>query len=168
MSNFRAGLNKLLNFVSSDYEGICENKIQEELTKLKKAKDLKATQKDIIVKARVGQGAFRKDLLSYWKSCVLTGCDIKNLLIASYIKPWCDSDNKERLDVFNGLLLLPTYDKLFYLGYITIRPSGLLAVSKFLPEASKPTLGLHPSLRVAVTKHHEPYLKHHNQNCFMG
>ena len=30
----------------------------------------------------------------------------------SHIKPWRDADNQERLDAYNGLLLLPNYDKL--------------------------------------------------------
>ena len=40
------------------------------------------------------------------------------ILIASHIKPWRVSNNNERLDVYNGLLLLPNLDKLFDKGYI--------------------------------------------------
>ena len=52
------------------------------------------------------------------------------LLVASHIKPWRDADNIERLDQYNGFLLLPNLDKVFDLGFITFRATGEIIVSK--------------------------------------
>ncbi|MGH8783212.1 HNH endonuclease [Paraburkholderia sp.] len=38
---------------------------------------------------------------------------VRELLIASHIKPWRESDNEERLDGMNGLLLATHADRLF-------------------------------------------------------
>ncbi len=72
------------------------------------------------MKSRVGQGDFRKSLIEkYDGKCVVTGIDLTKLLIASHIKPWRISDNKERLSSENGLLLSANLDKLFDSGLIT-------------------------------------------------
>ncbi|QXA13747.1 HNH endonuclease [Aeromonas sp. FDAARGOS 1403] len=54
----------------------------------------------------------------------VTGVTNKALLIASHIKPWSESDNAERLDGNNGLLLSPHIDKLFDRGWITFTDTG--------------------------------------------
>ena len=61
---------------------------------------------------------FRTALTSYWGGkCCVSGLSMEPLLRASHIKPWavCDLD-RERLDVFNGLLLIPNLDALFDAG----------------------------------------------------
>jgi hypothetical protein len=65
------------------------------------------TERDAIVKSRVGQGRYRKELLAMWKSCAVTGLDIPELLRASHIKPWSDCNDRERVEAYNGLLLGP-------------------------------------------------------------
>ncbi len=67
--------------------------------------------------------------MSYWKGCAVTGADCIPLLKASHIKPWCESNNKERLDVFNGLLLSPNIDAAFDTGYITFDLHGKIVLS---------------------------------------
>ena len=88
-----------------------------------------STEAEALVKARVGQGKFRNNLIEYWKGCSVTNCKYITILIASHIKPWKDSSNKERLDVYNGLLLLPNIDKLFDKGYISFRDTGKIMIS---------------------------------------
>ncbi|MFN0284130.1 MAG: HNH endonuclease [Kineosporiaceae bacterium] len=39
---------------------------------------------------------------------------------ASHIKPWRDSDNRERLDHRNGLAACPTHDVAFDVGLLTV------------------------------------------------
>ena len=51
------------------------------------------------------------------------------MLVASHIKPWRDSNNQERLDKFNGLLLLANLDKAFDLGFISFADTGLVMIS---------------------------------------
>jgi predicted restriction endonuclease len=73
---------------------------------------------------------FRKRLLEkYDNTCIITGIATKKLLIASHIKPWAVSNNEERLSEENGLLLSPTYDKLFDYGLITFTNKGNVIVS---------------------------------------
>lgn len=85
------------------------------------------------------------------------------------IKPWRDADNRERLDVFNGLLLAPNYDKLFDLGYITFKSNGIVVCSKLLSSTDKRLLMLDGSTRLQkVDDRHKPYLKYHNDQCFIG
>lgn len=76
----------------------------------------KDTEKEILSKARIGQGKFRKDVIREWgirEKCAVTGIDLSQLLIASHIKPWRASDNVERLDPTNGIMLATHLDKLF-------------------------------------------------------
>ncbi len=53
--------------------------------------------------------------------CRITGVDRPEHLRASHSKPWRDSDNAERLDGENGLLLTPSIDHLFDRGFISSR-----------------------------------------------
>lgn len=63
------------------------------------------TEKEQIIKSRIGQSAFKRGLLNIQKKCRLCGVSDERFLIASHIKPWSISDNHERLDVNNGLLI---------------------------------------------------------------
>ncbi len=79
-----------------------------------------------IVKARVGQGIFRDEVSKIEKHCRLTGVEDADHLVASHIKPWKDSDNRERLSGQNGLMLTPTPDHLFDKGFISFGDDGRL------------------------------------------
>ncbi|QTF93760.1 hypothetical protein [Halomonas sp. BM-2019] len=49
----------------------------------------KETERESIVRSRIGQGDFRKSLLAYWgNACAVTSCGNTSLLVASHIKPW--------------------------------------------------------------------------------
>lgn len=88
----------------------------EDLQALKERTDISVTTRDSLIQARVGQGRFRSDVASLWgkgEVCALTGIDVPELLIASHIKPWRDSNDEERLDACNGLLLAAHVDKAF-------------------------------------------------------
>lgn len=132
LSDFRAGLNKFLAFVNSDYHKRMEDSILTEIKAVENDNNIKATEKDSIVKSRIGQGIFRNELIEYWHGCAISQCPFTWMLIASHIKPWRDADNQERLDTYNGLLLLPNYDKLFDLGYISFTQAGKIMYSRLL------------------------------------
>lgn len=104
-----------------------------------KEEDIPETERSAIVLSRIGQGIFRKSLFEkYNGKCIITGIDHPKLLIASHIKPWAVSSNRERLSVDNGLLLSATYDRLFDNGLITFDPSGKIYLSSFIgPENAK-------------------------------
>lgn len=79
-----------------------------------------------IVKARIGQGLYREEVAKVERQCRLTGVEDRDHLVASHIKPWKDSDNRERLSGFNGLMLTPTPDHLFDKGFISFGDDGRL------------------------------------------
>lgn len=84
------------------------------------------TEKEAMTKARLGQGQFRRDLEKIEPVCRVTGLENKEFLIASHIKSWKESNNHERLDGSNGLLLSPHIDKLFDRNWISFTKDGNL------------------------------------------
>ena len=88
-------------------------------------------------KTRVGHEFFSEQVrLAHDYRCCLSGIDDTqpSILIASHIKPWSKSNGEEKLDVYNGLLLAPHYDKLFDQGFISFSGSGALMLSTELSE----------------------------------
>jgi hypothetical protein len=90
------------------------------------------TEKDTIIKGRVGQGIFKRKLQERSSCCEICGFDFKELLIASHCKPWSMSSNKERLNPDNGLLLCPSHDLLFDKGLISFKEDGSIVMSNKL------------------------------------
>lgn len=118
-------------FVSS----FCETDNSVELDLVKQVElsiDINETERKAIIYSRIGQGTFRQELLKKYHSCVITKVDIPRLLIASHIKPWVVSDNFDRVSIENGLILAPTYDKLFDNGLITFDKNGQIFISSFI------------------------------------
>ena len=168
LSDFRAGLNKFLAFINSDYHKRIADSMITEIKAVENDNTIKMTEKDSIVKSRIGQGIFRKGLIEYWHGCAISQCPLTWMLIASHIKPWRDADNQERLDPYNGLLLLPNYDKLFDLGYISFNSKGKIMYSRLLDKFDRETIGLTNNLHlVKLEEQHLKYLKYHNDNCFL-
>lgn len=168
LSDFRAGLNKFLAFINSDYHKRIADSIITEIKAVENDNTIKMTEKDSIAKSRIGQGIFRKGLIEYWHGCAISQCPLTWMLIASHIKPWRDADNQERLDPYNGLLLLPNYDKLFDLGYISFNSKGKIMYSRLLDKFDRETIGLTNNLHlVKLEEQHLKYLKYHNDNCFL-
>jgi putative restriction endonuclease len=117
-----------------------------------------------LVVQRVGQGLFRDALLDYWQGrCCVTGLAVPPLLRASHIKPWAScTDDDERLDVFNGLLLTPHVDALFDGGWISFEDSGAVIVSGALPAEAREPLGVSTQWTVSgLRAEHLGYLTHH-------
>ncbi len=159
---------KFLAFINSDYHKRIADSIVSEINAVENDNTIKATEKESIVESRIGQGVFRKGLIDYWHGCAITQCPLTWMLIASHIKPWRDSDNQERLDDYNGLLLLPNYDKLFDLGYISFDQKGKIMYSRLLDKFDRDTIGLTNDLHlVKFEEQHLKYLKYHNENCFL-
>ena len=126
-----------------------------------------ATEKEQLIKARVGQGGFRTNLLLlHKKTCCVTGCKVTEILRASHIKPWSQSDNRERLDPYNGLLLTPNIDALFDQGFITFSDEGELLVSDSLPVDAKKLLLSNCKGHIQIRSNNLPYLDYHRKKCF--
>jgi predicted restriction endonuclease len=127
-----------------------------------------STQRSALVKSRIGQGQFRADVLGMWHSrCAVTGLDLRQLVRASHIKPWRDSNNSERLDPYNGLPLAPGYDAAFDAGLITFKNDGEVVVSDSLPRACLAKLGINITDRITgLQEKHLSYLDYHRSEVF--
>lgn len=94
--------------------------------KVRQDVEIPETTRLALVKARIGQGIFREEVSKVEKHCRLTGVEDGDFLVASHIKPWKDSDNRERLSGQNGLMLTRTPDHLFDKGFISFADDGRL------------------------------------------
>jgi putative restriction endonuclease len=95
---------------------------------------LKNTERELIARSRIGQPTFKKSLLKRNSKCRLCGVTDRRFLIASHIKLWRKSNDIERLDVNNGLLLCPNHDALFDKGYISFNDNGSIFISDSLDQ----------------------------------
>jgi hypothetical protein len=124
---------------------------------------LDKTEKESVVKARIGQSAFKKTLLTVEKKCKLCGVSDERFLVASHIKPWSQSNNQERLDVNNGLLLCPNHDALFDKGYISFDEAGTILISDGIDEATKVFLNINETMYISISKRQQQYMKWHRE-----
>lgn len=146
--------------------------IIEDLAELDQA-PINSTERECLINARLGQGKFRSDLTEAWgnmESCALTGINIPELLIASHIKPWRESNSKERLDPANGILLVTHADKLFDRHLLSFQSTinGFLSVVNPRILTKMVMIGLKTGMRLKSdslngpnTRQFEVYLKSH-------
>ncbi|MDA3186782.1 HNH endonuclease [Pseudomonas aeruginosa] len=128
---------------------------------------LTETEREALIKARIGQNGYREALLAYWGGCAVTDCCVPELLRASHIKPWRAASSSERLDPFNGLLLTPNLDLAFDQGLISFDEDGLILLSSDLDPASAKALHLTPKLRLRqLEPRHCDYLAWHREHLF--
>ncbi|WP_225310907.1 HNH endonuclease [Vibrio fortis] len=128
--------------------------------------DISVTEKKQLIKSRRGQGIFRRRLEAIELECRVTKLKDKRHLIASHIKPWSHSNNQERLDGNNGLLLAPHVDHLFDKGYISFRNNGKLMVSKKLDKKTLLLWSVENKNYGAFKVAQLPYLEFHRKNVF--
>ncbi len=123
------------------------------------------TERKGLVTTRVGQGWYRKALLIKWENkCAVTGCPIKEVLIASHIVPWKDSTDLERLDEDNGILLTPNLDALFDKHLISFDDKGEIILRPDISIDTYSFLGIEKNMRLrVVTSGMRKYLKIHRE-----
>jgi hypothetical protein len=141
-----------------------------ESTKISESRQLPETEKQALIKARRGQGLFRQNVGRIEHFCRVTRVDRPEHLIASHIKPWRESDNRERLFEGNGLLLTPTIDHLFDRGFISFDNRGELLISPVAHEESMKKMGIITDRVVNVGGFAEPqreFLEFHRTNVFL-
>ena len=129
---------------------------------------LNETSKESVINIRIGQGLFRRKILKKWKNkCAVSGCGISSVLIASHILSWSESDNFQRLDEENGILLSPNYDSLFDKHLISFNQNGGIVISKLLSESDLRSLGINGNERIdGLTNANKEYLKIHCSKLF--
>lgn len=133
---------------------------------------LSETETEALVKARKGQGIFRRNVAKIETKCRVTTLEDARLLIASHIKPWraCETA-QERLDGANGLLLAPHIDRLFDIGLISFEKNGDMLVSKTLSQQVINCLGLSRAISGGVgafSESQETYLSFHRESIFIA
>lgn len=128
--------------------------------------EIMETEKEQIIKSRIGQSAFKKALLAVEKKCRLCGVSFERLLVGSHIKPWSQSNHKERLDVNNGLLLCPNHDALFDKGYISFNGEGTVLISNSLDEVTKVFLNINENMKINMNESQQQYMNWHRSNVF--
>lgn len=122
------------------------------------------TTRTALIEARLGQGKYRRNLIEVWGRCSVTRCAHVVLLRASHIKPWRESSSAERLDKFNGLLLVPNLDAAFDQGSISFTDTGEILISPSLSDESRSCLGIKKELRlVTVYPENQPFLAFHRK-----
>ncbi|HLM60386.1 MAG TPA: HNH endonuclease signature motif containing protein [Pyrinomonadaceae bacterium] len=138
----------------------------------KEAKKFVNTVKVVEQKVRIGQSYFRAKLLSEMKSCPITGIDDKRLLIASHIKPWVHSNNEERVNTKNGILLSPLFDKLFDkgIGLITFTLEKKILISNKISQENIARLNIshNQELENFDINGREEFLEYHRKFIFQG
>lgn len=161
---YRAALNWYLKYLVQAPHEDKDVDVAEDVEEILAKSDLNTTERQELVRSRVGQGRFRSLVVAHWGRCAVTGYDDPAVLVASHIKPWRFSTDPERLDGYNGLLLNPTFDKVFDLGLISFEVNGALCVS---PRLKQPTvLGVLIGAKVSLAKQHERYMAFHRDIVF--
>lgn len=126
------------------------------------------TERETLILARIGQGKYRRDLLSLWgNKCAVTGCSVLPVLRASHAKPWKYSEYEERLDPNNGLPLVANLDALFDAGLIGFDSNGKMLLSKNLRDKELLS-GVPRALRNKPTVEQASYLEEHFNFVFQG
>src|SRR5437867_540157 len=156
--------------VDTELRGISEWE-EAETKRILEAKTLSETTRKALIKARVGQGLFRRNLTQFENHCRITGVTYQTHLFASHIKPWRESTNEERLTGENGLLLTPSIDHLFDRGFISFRAGGELLVSPVAHADSLRRMGVPANRRVDVGRFTEiqgRFLEYHRDAVFLA
>lgn len=136
---------------------------------VEQASSAPATMRAALVQARIGQGAYRAEVMAAWgDGCAVTGCAISELLRASHIRPWAASNNTQRLDSENGLMLAAHLDALFDRGLISFGDDGRMMVAKAISKEAKAVWGVGEALRRKPSGRLSEYLAYHRERVFVG
>jgi HNH endonuclease len=160
-SMYSVALNQYAAFLAD----LGNHQLYEDVDAILSDETLTGTERSSQIVTRIGQGAFRADLIEYWNGCSLTGYSDTRLLVASHIKPWRFAIGGERLDPYNGLLLLPNLDKVFDKGLIKFETTGQIVISNEIetPEI----LGLQTDMSVNLADNHQNYMDYHRDHVFL-
>jgi putative restriction endonuclease len=122
-----------------------------------------------LTKSRRGQGIFKANVRLIENHCRITRVSNIKHLRASHIKPWAASNEEEKLDGNNGLLLSPHVDHLFDRGFISFRNSGVILIAKELNPKVLDQWAINPGQNVGGFKSKQcEYLEYHREVVFKG
>ena len=92
--------------------------------------------------------------------CAVTGINLEEILIASHIIPWRYSNDEERLDIENGILLSPLYDALFDKNLISFQDNGDIIISKQIQDTELISL-VDINVNIKIAEGMKKYLINH-------
>lgn len=122
-----------------------------------------------LINARRGQGVFRSNLEKIEINCRITGLRSIQHLRASHIKPWRKSDDQEKIDGHNGLLLSPHCDHLFDRGWVTFNDDGVMITSGALEREVLLSWRIEPPAAPSeFLPRQVEYLEYHREVVFKG
>lgn len=128
-----------------------------------------ATEREATVRQRIGQHLFREGLMSLWGGrCAVTGLEVPALLRASHAKPWADSNDAERMDVYNGLLLAAHWDAAFDAGLVSFDVDGGPLWSPKLPQTGLEMFRRGSAVGVQLAPRHRTYMAWHRDRVFLA
>ena len=103
-------------------------------------------------------------LICIWKNRFADG----EIDYASHIKPWSKSDDSEKLDFENILLLCSMHDALFDKGLISFDDNGKILISRELGEEEKALVNINEDSCIDInSQKQKDYLKYHRKNIFI-
>jgi hypothetical protein len=143
---------------------------EHQLSAVQKDNGLMATEKQSIVLSRRGQGLFRQRVSAVERACRITKISQPEYLRASHSKPWRDSNNEERLDGENGLLLTPDVDLLFDRGFISFEDNGDVLISPVADRTAMSKMGLTADLLDnvgAFSEGQKHFLRFHRESIYL-
>ena len=82
------------------------------------------------------------------------------------MKPWKASNNREKLDTDNGLLLCVLHDGLFDKGLISFSPTGNILISETLTQEDRDKLHLDEAMTVKGADPANAYFQYHREHVF--
>lgn len=128
----------------------------------------KETEKQALIKIRLGHSKLRERVLESKKECDICGLNHPKLLVASHIKVWAQSDNEEKLDEENILLLCSMHDALFDKGLISFDDNGKILISSSFSENNQALSNVNEDSSInIVSEKQKEYLKWHRENIFI-
>lgn len=121
------------------------------------------TETEYLRAQRLGQAKFRADLMKRWSGrCALTRVTMPEILRASHIKAWRDSDAHERTNPHNGLLLAVHIDGLFDRGFMSFDEEGRAIISGAVSAHTREVFALNPESRISnLTDENRKFLDFH-------
>lgn len=131
-------------------------------------KEIEITEREQIIKSRIGHTSYKQGLLKVHGKCLLCGLTDERFLVASHIKPWSKANNYERLDINNGLLLCPNHDSLFDKGYISFSEDGTILISSSINGITMQFLNINETIKIKLNEHQNKYIKWHLENIYNG
>ena len=136
-------------------------------TTIRNRTELAAEEKQQLIRARRGLGVFRHSLEKIESACRVTGLLDRRHLRACHIKPWSVSEDAEKIDGCNGLLLSPHVAHLFARGYISFSDEGQLLSSRHLNPAVLNSWKMPLPVNVgAFRPRQRVYLDYHRREIF--